>query len=60
MAKGFGPLVLNPKQERETKVLRKSVLKHFQLIEEYRADRGRNRRLRSHSIDSDNTPRDIE
>ncbi|AKV69815.1 Mobile element protein [Microcystis panniformis FACHB-1757] len=30
MAEGFGPLVLNPKQEREAKLLRKSVLKHFQ------------------------------
>ncbi len=45
MAKGFGPLILNPKQERETKVLRKSVLKHFQHLEDPRADRGRNHSL---------------
>ena len=30
MAKGFGQLVLTPKQERESQILRKSVLNHFQ------------------------------
>ena len=45
MAEGFGPLVLNPKQEREAKLLRKSVLKHFQHLEDPRADRGRNHSL---------------
>ncbi len=30
MVKGFGQLVLTPKQERESKILRKSVLNHFQ------------------------------
>jgi hypothetical protein len=42
MASGFGLLVPNPKQEREAKVLRNSVLKHFQHPEDPRADRGRN------------------
>ena len=32
MAKGFGQLVLSPKQEREAKILRQSVLKHFQYL----------------------------
>jgi len=45
MAEGFGPLVLNPRQEREAKILRKSVLKHFQQLEDPRADRGRNHSL---------------
>jgi len=45
MASGFGLLVLNPKQEREAKVLRNSVLKHFQHLEDPRADRGRNHSL---------------
>jgi hypothetical protein len=39
------PLVLNPKQEREAKLLRKSVLKHFQHLEDPRAERGRNHSL---------------
>jgi len=41
----LAPLVLNPKQEREAKVLRNSVLKHFQHLEDPRADRGRNHSL---------------
>jgi hypothetical protein len=45
MASGFGLLVFNPKQEREAKVLRNSVLKHFQHLEDPRADRGRNHSL---------------
>jgi len=45
MASGFGLLVLNPKQEREAKVLRNSVLKHFQHLEDPRADRGHNHSL---------------
>ena len=39
MAKGFGALVLNPKQEREAKLLRKSVLKHFQHLQDPRVER---------------------
>ena len=42
MASGFGLLVFNPKQEREAKLLRNIVLKHFQYLEDPRADRGRN------------------
>jgi len=45
MAEGFAPLILNPKQEREAKVLRNSVLKHFEHLEDPRADRGRNHSL---------------
>lgn len=39
MAKGFGVLVLTPKQEREAKILRKSVLKHFQHLQDPRVER---------------------
>ncbi len=39
MAKGFGQLVLKPREVRETKLLRKSVLKHFQHIQDPRVER---------------------
>ena len=39
MAKGFGQLVLSPKQEREAKILRQSVLKHFQYLQDPRVER---------------------
>ncbi len=39
MAKGFGAIVLNSKQEREAKILRKSVLKHFQHLQDPRVER---------------------
>lgn len=39
MAKGFGQLVLSPKEEREAKILRQSVLKHFQYLQDPRVER---------------------
>jgi hypothetical protein len=39
MAKGFGPLVLTPQQQRESQILRKSVLKHFQHLPDPRTGR---------------------
>lgn len=39
MAKGFGSLVLSPQQEREAKILRQSVLKHFQQLPDPRVQR---------------------
>jgi predicted transposase YbfD/YdcC len=39
MAKGFGKLALNPNQEREAKILRKSVLNHFQHLQDPRVER---------------------
>ncbi len=39
MAKGFGQRVLKPREVRETKLLRKSVLKHFQHIQDPRVER---------------------
>lgn len=36
MAQGFGKLVLNPQQAREAKILQKSVLQHFQTLEDPR------------------------
>ena len=36
MVKGFGRLVLTPKQERDSKILRKSVLNHFQHLRDPR------------------------
>ena len=38
MAQGFGSRVLNPKQQREAKILRQSVLKHFQTLPDPRSD----------------------
>ena len=52
MAEGFGPLVLKLKQQREAKLLRKSVLKHFQHLEDPRAERGRNHREIEHRANS--------
>jgi hypothetical protein len=45
MAKGFGKLVLNPNQEREAKILRKSVLNHFQHLQDPRVERTKNHNL---------------
>lgn len=39
MAKGFEPLVVRPLEEREAKILRRSVLQHFQQIKDPRVDR---------------------
>jgi predicted transposase YbfD/YdcC len=38
MAQGFGQLVLNPKQQREAKILKQSVLQHFQTLPDPRSD----------------------
>ena len=45
MAKGFGKRVLNPQQEREAKLLSQSVLKHFQHLQDPRAQRTQHHRL---------------
>jgi predicted transposase YbfD/YdcC len=45
MAKGFGPLVLTPQQERESQILRKSVLKHFQHLPDPRTGRRKEHNL---------------
>ena len=45
MAKGFGQLVLTPKQERESKILRQSVLKHFQQLSDPRTGPRRDHNL---------------
>lgn len=45
MAKGFGKRVLNPQQEREAKILSKSVLKHFQHLQDPRVERTQHHRL---------------
>ena len=45
MAKGFGKLVLNPQQEREAEILRKSVLKHFQQLHDPRVERTKDHSL---------------
>lgn len=39
MAKGFGKLALKSNQEQEAQILRKSVLKHFQHLQDPRVDR---------------------
>ena len=39
MAKGFGARVLTPQQEKEIKILKRSVLKHFQYLKEPRTGR---------------------
>jgi predicted transposase YbfD/YdcC len=39
MAKGFGKLALNPKQQQEATILKKSVLKHFQHLPDPRVGR---------------------
>jgi predicted transposase YbfD/YdcC len=45
MAKGFGKLALNPNQEREAKILRKSVLNHFQHLQDPRVERTKDHNL---------------
>lgn len=45
MAKGFGKLVLKPEQKREAKILRKSVLKHFQHLQDPRVERTKDHSL---------------
>ena len=45
MAKGFGQLVLTPKQEQEAKLLRKSVLKYFQHLRDPRVGRKKDHNL---------------
>lgn len=41
MAQGFGSRVLNPKQQREAKILKQSVLQHFQTLPDPRSDQTR-------------------
>jgi hypothetical protein len=45
MAKGFGKLALNPNQEREAKILRKSILNHFQHLHDPRVERTKDHNL---------------
>jgi hypothetical protein len=45
MAQGFDKLVLQPNQEREAKTPRKSVLNHFQQIEDPRVERTKDHSL---------------
>ena len=45
MAKGFGKLVLNPQQQREAKILKQSVLKHFQYLQDPRVERTKDHSL---------------
>ncbi len=47
MAQGFGQRVLNPQQTRETKILRRSVLQHFQHLRDPRVDRTQHHSLAS-------------
>ncbi|MDJ0592055.1 MAG: ISAs1 family transposase [Pleurocapsa sp. MO_226.B13] len=47
MAKGFGKLVLKPQQEQEAKILKKSVLKHFQHLQDPRVERTKDHSLMS-------------
>ena len=47
MASGFGPLVLQPKQAQEARILRKSVLQHFQDLPDPRCDRTKDHALTS-------------
>ncbi len=39
MAKGFGKLVVKPQQKREAEILSKSVLQHFQHLQDPRVER---------------------
>lgn len=41
MAQGFAPRILNSKQQRETKILKQSVLQHFQTLPDPRSDQTR-------------------
>ncbi len=45
MAKGFGKLVLKPQQKREAEILRKSVLQHFQHLQDPRVERTKDHNL---------------
>jgi hypothetical protein len=45
MAQGFGLLVLNPQQQREAKILKQSVLKHFQNLKDPRVERSQHHSL---------------
>lgn len=45
MAQGFGQRVLSPKQAREVKLLRQSVLQHFQHLPDPRVERTQHHRL---------------
>jgi predicted transposase YbfD/YdcC len=45
MAKGFGKLVVKPQQKREAQILRKSVLSHFQNIQDPRVERTKDHSL---------------
>ena len=45
MAQGFGQRVLNPQAQRDAKILRKSVLQHFQDLEDPRVERGQHHGL---------------
>jgi predicted transposase YbfD/YdcC len=47
MAIGFGPVVLQPKQAKEARILRKSVLQHFQDLPDPRRDRTKDHPLMS-------------
>ncbi len=45
MAKGFGKQVLKPQQKREAEILRKSVLSHFQHLQDPRVERTKDHNL---------------
>jgi hypothetical protein len=45
MAQGFGQRVLKPQEQREAKILKRSVLQHFQEMEDPRVERGQNHPL---------------
>jgi hypothetical protein len=45
MAQGFGKRMLKPQEQREAKILKQSVLKHFQDLEDPRVERGQHHAL---------------
>ena len=45
MAKGFGTRVLTPQQEKEVKIIKRSILKHFQCLKEPRTGRRQDHNL---------------
>lgn len=45
MTQGFGKRVLKPQEQREAKILKQSVLKHFQDLEDPRVERGQHHPL---------------
>ncbi len=45
MVKGFGKLEVKPQQKREAEILRKSVLKHFQHLQDPRVERTKDHSL---------------